>query len=117
MCTAPFSAVRCRIGGGHGRCLPPSLTVLMNAGPWLPVPPQGYGGIENVVAPLVPELRPAATVTLATVGESRWRSTSASACSTREVRRGGPYNMTPGIAHAHMQRVAGWAPVRHRRRA
>ncbi|GAB3978134.1 glycosyltransferase [Plantactinospora veratri] len=33
------------------------LTVLMNAGPWLPVPPPGYGGIENVVATLVPELR------------------------------------------------------------
>ena len=32
-------------------------TVLMNAGPWLPVPPDGYGGIENVVAALVPELR------------------------------------------------------------
>ncbi|GIG87397.1 glycosyltransferase [Plantactinospora endophytica] len=34
-----------------------SLTVLMNAGPWLPVPPPGYGGIENIVATLVPELR------------------------------------------------------------
>ena len=29
----------------------------MNAGPWLPVPPPAYGGIENVVATLVPELR------------------------------------------------------------
>jgi hypothetical protein len=34
-------------------------TVLMNTGPWLPVPPDGYGGIENVVAALVPELRKA----------------------------------------------------------
>src|ERR687893_421499 len=33
------------------------LTVLVNAGPWLPVPPPGYGGIENVVATLVPALR------------------------------------------------------------
>ena len=33
------------------------MKVLMNAGPWLPVPPHGYGGIENVVATLVPELR------------------------------------------------------------
>ena len=34
-----------------------TLTVLMNAGPWLSVPPPGYGGIENVIATLVPELR------------------------------------------------------------
>ena len=33
------------------------MKVLMNAGPWLPVPPHGYGGIENVIATLVPELR------------------------------------------------------------
>ena len=46
-------------------------TVLMNAGPWLPVPPNGYGGIENVVAALVPELRRhGIRVLLATVGRS-----------------------------------------------
>ena len=33
------------------------LTVLVNAGPWLPVPPPSYGGIENVLACLIPELR------------------------------------------------------------
>ena len=33
--------------------------MLVNAGPWLPVPPDGYGGIETVVATLVPELRAA----------------------------------------------------------
>jgi hypothetical protein len=33
---------------------PVTRTVLMNAGPWLPVPPDGYGGIDNVVAALVP---------------------------------------------------------------
>ena len=27
-----------------------TLDVLVNAGPWLPVPPEGYGGIETVVA-------------------------------------------------------------------
>ena len=43
----------------------------MNAGPWLPVPPRGYGGIENVVATLVPELRRLGVeVVLATVGTS-----------------------------------------------
>jgi len=48
-----------------------SLTVLMNAGPWLPVPPTGYGGIEAVVATLVPELRKSGvSVVLATVGPS-----------------------------------------------
>jgi hypothetical protein len=48
-----------------------TLTVLMNAGPWLPVPPPAYGGIENVIATLVPELRRAGVrVVLATVGES-----------------------------------------------
>ena len=47
------------------------MRVLINAGPWLPVPPRGYGGIENVVATLVPELRRLGVeVVLATVGES-----------------------------------------------
>ena len=54
--------------------MPPALTVLMNAGPWLPVPPPDYGGIENVVATLVPELRARGhRVVLATVGESELR--------------------------------------------
>jgi glycosyltransferase involved in cell wall biosynthesis len=45
--------------------------VLVNAGPWLPVPPRGYGGIENVVATLVPELRRLGVeVVLGSVGES-----------------------------------------------
>ena len=48
-----------------------TLTVLMNAGPWLSVPPRGYGGIEAVVATLVPELRRVGVrVVLATVGTS-----------------------------------------------
>ncbi|GIF53244.1 glycosyltransferase involved in cell wall biosynthesis [Asanoa ferruginea] len=48
-----------------------TFTVLVNAGPWLPVPPQGYGGIENIVATLVPELRRlGVTVVLASVGTS-----------------------------------------------
>jgi glycosyltransferase involved in cell wall biosynthesis len=82
-----------------------NLTVLVNAGPWLSVPPEGYGGIETVVASLVPELRRAGTrIVLATVGtstleadayiqpiaEPRFRSVAA------------PYNQVSGIAHAHM---------------
>ena len=34
-----------------------ALTVLVNAGPWLTVPPGGYGGIENVIDTLVRALR------------------------------------------------------------
>ncbi|GIF71955.1 glycosyltransferase [Asanoa siamensis] len=48
-----------------------TFTVLVNAGPWLPVPPRGYGGIENIIATLVPELRRlGVTVVLASVGTS-----------------------------------------------
>ncbi|WP_069385932.1 glycosyltransferase [Cellulosimicrobium cellulans] len=85
-----------------------TLTVLVDAGPWLPVPPPGYGGIETVVATLVPALRNAGVrVVLATVGpstleadgyvrvldEPRFRSIAA------------PYNQVSGIAHAHMHGV------------
>ena len=35
----------------------PPRTVLMDAGPWLPVPPPAYGGLENVVSTLVTALR------------------------------------------------------------
>lgn len=86
------------------------LTVLLNAGPWLPVPPAGYGGIENVIATLVPELRAR--------GVRVWLC--AAAGSRLEVDRlvpalaepmfehiAGPYNRMMGIAHAHMQHVVG----------
>jgi glycosyltransferase involved in cell wall biosynthesis len=83
-------------------------TVLLNAGPWLPVPPPGYGGIENVLATLIPELRARGVrVVLATVAES-----TAEVDRTVAVFRhgqfgelGGPYNHVVGIAHAHMQGV------------
>jgi glycosyltransferase involved in cell wall biosynthesis len=84
------------------------LTVLVNAGPWLPVPPHGYGGIENVVATLVPELRRLGhRVILATVGDS----TVAADAYVRTFPEGqfphitGPYNAMSGIAHAHMRHV------------
>ena len=85
-----------------------SLTVLVNAGPWLPVPPTGYGGIETVVATLVPELRELGVrVVLATV------STSTLPADDRVVTLAGPrfesvaqpYNRVSGIAHAHMHEV------------
>lgn len=88
--------------------MPPALTVLVNAGPWLPVPPPDYGGIENVVATLVPELRARGhRVVLATVGESDLVADE----HLTLFRTGqfghitGPYNQMMGIAHAHMRAV------------
>jgi glycosyltransferase involved in cell wall biosynthesis len=83
-------------------------TVLMNAGPWLPVPPEGYGGIENVVAALVPELRRREIhVVLATVAES-----TLPADERLALFAGGqfellqrPYNQVSGVAHAHLNAV------------
>jgi glycosyltransferase involved in cell wall biosynthesis len=84
------------------------LTVLVNAGPWLPVPPGGYGGIENVVATLVPELRRLGVrVVLATVGASTLEADGyvRTLPEGRLERITAPYNQSSGIAHAHMVRV------------
>jgi len=83
-------------------------TVLMNAGPWLPVPPPGYGGIENVIATLVPELRRRGVrVVLATVGTSTLAAdeylTAFPDGRFADLQR--PYNQSCGIAHAHLQEV------------
>lgn len=52
------------------------LRVAMIAPPWLPIPPIGYGGIENVLAVLVPELRKLdIDVELFTIGDSKIRAT------------------------------------------
>lgn len=86
----------------------PRLTVLMNAGPWLPVPPRDYGGIENVVATLVPELRARGhRVILATVGESTLAADEViSTFPTGQFGSiAGPYNRMMGIGHAHMAAV------------
>ncbi|MEX5235036.1 glycosyltransferase [Kocuria arenosa] len=82
------------------------LRVLVNAGPWLPVPPSGYGGIETVVATLVPELRRAGVhVTLATVGPSTLEADDylrpLEEPAFRSIAM--PYNRVSGLAHAHMQ--------------
>jgi hypothetical protein len=48
-----------------------SLTVFINAGPWLPVPPSGYGGVETMLMYLIGELRGRGhRVILGTVGQS-----------------------------------------------
>jgi glycosyltransferase involved in cell wall biosynthesis len=85
-----------------------TLTVLMNAGPWLPVPPTGYGGIETVVATLVPELRRAGVrVVLATVGPSTLEADGylRPFDEPQLASVAAPYNQSMGIAHAHMLAV------------
>lgn len=49
-----------------------SLTVFINAGPWVSIPPPGYGGIENMLVYLIRELRErhGCRVILGTVGSS-----------------------------------------------
>ena len=88
--------------------MPAPLTVLMNAGPWLPVPPPDYGGIENVVATLVPELRARGhRVILATVGRSELAADEVISVfdDPQFGSIAGPYNQMMGIAHAHMGAV------------
>lgn len=85
-----------------------TMTVLVNAGPWLPVPPPGYGGIENVVAALVPELRRRGVrVILAGVGGSTVPVDELVAVFDEgqfaHLQR--PYNRVMGVAAAHLHRV------------
>jgi glycosyltransferase involved in cell wall biosynthesis len=84
------------------------MRVLVNAGPWLPVPPRGYGGIENVIATLVPELRRLGVeVVLATVGESTLpveERLSVFASGRFELLQR-PYNQVCGIVPAHQTAV------------
>ncbi|MFC0505949.1 glycosyltransferase [Micromonospora costi] len=85
-----------------------SLTVLMNSGPWLSVPPPGYGGIENVVATLVPELRRLGVrVVLASVGTSTLAVDELVSVFPEgqfaALQR--PYNQVCGIAQAHLAGV------------
>jgi len=88
-----------------------ALTVLVNAGPWLPVPPPNYGGIENLLSYLIPELRKLGhRVLLATVGDSRIREVDEadrlSLFGEGQLRHiSAPYGEAVGIAHAHMQQV------------
>ncbi|WP_433393476.1 glycosyltransferase [Micromonospora sp. KLBMP9576] len=85
-----------------------SLTVLMNAGPWLSVPPPGYGGIENVIATLVPELRRLGVrVVLASVGSSTLPVDEMFSVfpdgQFHALQR--PYNQVCGISQAHLSGV------------
>lgn len=84
------------------------MRVLINPGPWLPVPPDGYGGIENIVATLVPELRRRGVyVVLGTVGDSTLAADEKFSVYDQpqfgQLQR--PYNRAMGCAAAHMQRI------------
>ncbi len=84
------------------------MKVLVNAGPWLPVPPRGYGGIENIVATLVPELRRlGVTVVLASVAESELpvdeRLSVFDTGQFATLQR--PYNQVCGVAQAHLHGI------------
>ena len=51
-----------------------NLRVAMIAPPWLPIPPDGYGGVENVLNALVPALQKlGAEVELFTIGDTKLR--------------------------------------------
>jgi glycosyltransferase involved in cell wall biosynthesis len=85
-----------------------NLTVLMNPGPWLPVPPHGYGGIENVVATLVPELRRLGVrVLMATVPQSTLDVDGRLHTLDRPMFElvAAPYNQACGVTLAHMHAV------------
>jgi glycosyltransferase involved in cell wall biosynthesis len=95
-----------------------AFTVLMDAGPWLPVPPGGYGGIENVVATLVPPLRRRGVrvILCAAPGSALEVDELVETMPAPMFEHiAGPYNQMMGIAHAHMQRVV--AALRERRGA
>jgi glycosyltransferase involved in cell wall biosynthesis len=82
--------------------------ILMDAGPWLAVPPRGYGGLETVVATLTTELRRRGhRVVLATVGESEQDADGRVWAFPRGqfARLAAPYPEVVGAAHAHAQVV------------
>ncbi|HKV20953.1 MAG TPA: glycosyltransferase [Mycobacterium sp.] len=84
-------------------------TVLINAGPWLTVPPVGYGGIENIIATLIPELRRRGVrVVLATVGQSAIAVDEQISTfdEPQFAHIAEPYNDVVGVAAAHMLCVA-----------
>jgi glycosyltransferase involved in cell wall biosynthesis len=100
--------------GGPARAVPaprrPRLRILMDAGPWLPVPPRGYGGLENVVATLTTELRRRGhQVVLGTVGESRLPTDGRVHAFDRAQfgRLAQPYADAAGVAATHALAVAG----------
>jgi glycosyltransferase involved in cell wall biosynthesis len=106
---AGYESTTTAVTSGHAERRAMSLTVFINAGPWLPIPPSGYGGVENMLMYLIRELqeRHQYRVILGTVGDSRIRV-------DRRIRRfqegqhrhiAAPYCDAVSIAHAHMEQV------------
>jgi len=105
---SPAPSAARREGAQVGEAGPHRLKILMDAGPWLAVPPRGYGGLENVVATLTTELRRRGhEVVLATVEESRQPADGRVWAFRRGQfeRLGEPYPDVTGVAHAHEQMV------------
>ncbi|MET0765328.1 MAG: glycosyltransferase [Blastococcus sp.] len=84
------------------------MKILMDAGPWLAVPPRGYGGLENVVATLTTALRSRGhEIVLATVAESTQPADGhVGRFPVGQFERlAAPYAEVTGVAHAHEQIV------------
>jgi glycosyltransferase involved in cell wall biosynthesis len=85
-----------------------TLRVFVNAGPWLPIPPCGYGGVENMLAHLIKELRGQGhRVILGTVGQSEIEVDEQVATfpAGQHPLIDAPYSDAVWVAHTHMQRV------------
>ena len=79
-------------------------TVFVNAGPWLPVPPSGYGGVETMLAYLIPELRRRGLrVVLGTVGDSRIEVDEHFRTSVEGVYAAGDVIGPPALASVSME--------------
>jgi glycosyltransferase involved in cell wall biosynthesis len=85
-----------------------SLTVFVNAGPWLPIPPSGYGGVENMLVFLIRELRGQGhEVVLGTVGESEIEVDQKVSVfpAGRHPLIDAPYSDAVWVANTHMQKM------------
>jgi glycosyltransferase involved in cell wall biosynthesis len=85
-----------------------SLTVFINAGPWLPIPPDGYGGVENMLMHLIRELHGQGhKIILGTVGLSEIE-VEQKAFLFEEGQHpliDAPYSDAVWVAHSHMQKM------------
>jgi glycosyltransferase involved in cell wall biosynthesis len=86
-----------------------SLTVFINAGPWLSIPPPGYGGVENMLTHLIKKLRQhhGCRVILGTVGSSEIAVDGQISLFEDGQHRyiAAPYDDHVSLARAHMRRV------------
>lgn len=84
------------------------LTVFINAGPWLPVPPSGYGGVETMLMYLIGELRGRGhRVILGTVGQSDIKVDQQESVfwEGQHPQIDAPYSDAVWVAHQHMHKM------------